>query len=274
LKPETINLRWRLPKPDIPVYQLLFKIAKKFQLLSACFGVRTLNGAIGKAPSRNRKCEIQDGGCQTGSTCVSASIQDSKKISEANPMFSGSGNSMVLLIMLYLETGSEKFKMAAAKLELHISQLRYKIAKKFIVFSGSGDSMTPWKGSMSKRKWHIWLLNFVFLFLNCMHSELVDKLPPSWISDFRFRDVALQKAPLSSPIQKYADSLWTFYNVLYRSWNTGTSRSVPPIEFLTSGFEMASSRQRHWLVRPRKHGVAIGISFLSDLDLEMRWGVI
>jgi hypothetical protein len=57
---------------------------------------------------------------KTGYTCISASIQDSKEISEANPMFSGSGNSMVLLVMLCLETGSEKFKMAAAKPELHV----------------------------------------------------------------------------------------------------------------------------------------------------------
>jgi hypothetical protein len=48
LKPETINSRWRLPKPDVPVSQLLYKIAKKFQLLSACFGGRKLNGAIGE----------------------------------------------------------------------------------------------------------------------------------------------------------------------------------------------------------------------------------
>jgi hypothetical protein len=50
---ETGNDKFKmaLPKPDLPVSQLLFKIAKKFQLLSACFGVRKLNGAIGKASS-------------------------------------------------------------------------------------------------------------------------------------------------------------------------------------------------------------------------------
>ena len=37
---------------------------------SSVFGVGELNGAIGKAPSTNRKWEIQNGGCQTGSTCV------------------------------------------------------------------------------------------------------------------------------------------------------------------------------------------------------------
>jgi hypothetical protein len=49
----------------------------------------------------------------TGSTCISASIQDSKEISNANPVFSGSRNSMTLLRRLYLETRNQKFKMAA-----------------------------------------------------------------------------------------------------------------------------------------------------------------
>jgi hypothetical protein len=67
-------------------------------------------------------------------------------------MFLGLENRVVLLVMLYLETGSEKIKMAVAKPEVHLAQLQYKIAKKFILFSGSGNSMTPSKGSMSKRK--------------------------------------------------------------------------------------------------------------------------
>jgi hypothetical protein len=46
-------------------------------------------------------------------------------------MFSGSENSMALLVMLYLETGSQIFKMAAAKPEVSVSQRLYKIAKKF-----------------------------------------------------------------------------------------------------------------------------------------------
>ena len=33
-----------------------------------------------KAPSPNRKREIQDGGGLTGSTCISASVQDRKEI--------------------------------------------------------------------------------------------------------------------------------------------------------------------------------------------------
>jgi hypothetical protein len=54
-------------------------------------------------------------------------------------------------------------------------------------------------------------------FFNCTHGELVDELPPSRISYFRFRDVALQKLPLSSPTQKHADSSWNFSAILCRS---------------------------------------------------------
>jgi hypothetical protein len=78
-------------------------------------------------------------------------MQDSKEIPTIC-MFLGLANTVALLVMLYLETGTEKFKMVAPKPEVPISQLQYKIAKKFILFSGSGNSMTPSKGSMSKRK--------------------------------------------------------------------------------------------------------------------------
>jgi hypothetical protein len=64
----------------------------------------------------------------------------------------GLENTVALLVMHYLETVSEKFKMAAAKPEIHVSQLQYKIAKKFILFPGLGNSMTLSKGSMSKQK--------------------------------------------------------------------------------------------------------------------------
>jgi hypothetical protein len=64
MKPETKNSRRRLPKPDVPVSKLLYKIAKKFQRLPHVLGVEELNGDIGKAPSRNQKSEIQDGGAK------------------------------------------------------------------------------------------------------------------------------------------------------------------------------------------------------------------
>jgi hypothetical protein len=80
LKPEAINSRWRLPKPDVHISHL---------------------------------------------------YEDSKEISTAICIFMGSGNSMALSRTLYLETGSPKFNMAAVKPEVPLSQLLYKIAKKF-----------------------------------------------------------------------------------------------------------------------------------------------
>jgi hypothetical protein len=71
-KREVRTSRWLLPKPDVPVSQLLYKIAKKLQWLPHVFG--ELDGAIGNAPSRNMKSNIRDNGCQTGCICISASI--------------------------------------------------------------------------------------------------------------------------------------------------------------------------------------------------------
>jgi hypothetical protein len=123
LKPEVRKSRWRrqtgckyisAPRQDskeIPTAICMF------------LGVRELNNAVRKAPSRNRKSDIQDGGCQTGSTCILASMQDGIEIPEGNPMSSGSENSMALLVMLCLETGSQICKIAAAKPEVRVSQL-------------------------------------------------------------------------------------------------------------------------------------------------------
>jgi hypothetical protein len=74
---------------------------------------------------------------KTGCTCISASMQRSKEIPMAICRFLGLETTVALLVMLYLETGSEKFKMAAVTAEVPISQLQYKIPKKFILFSGS-----------------------------------------------------------------------------------------------------------------------------------------
>jgi hypothetical protein len=78
-------------------------------------GVEKLNNAIREDWCRNRKRDIQHGGCQKGCTYISTSMQDSKGIPKANCMFSGSGNSVALSGRLYLEIGSQNFKMAAAK---------------------------------------------------------------------------------------------------------------------------------------------------------------
>jgi hypothetical protein len=138
-------------KLDVPVSQLLYKIEEKIQWLPACFGVGDLDDAIEKVPSPNRKSEIQDGGCQTRSTWISASTQDSKEIATANPMFSGSQNFVMLSGRTDVGTGSEKFKTAAAKPEVSVSQLIYKIAKKFWQLSaclqGRGTHWCYWEDS-------------------------------------------------------------------------------------------------------------------------------
>jgi hypothetical protein len=100
-------------KPEVPVSQLLYKIAKKSQLLSACFwGQRTQwryrEGFILKLEVRYSRWRRQ-----TGSTFISASIQDSKEIPIAICMFLGSENTMAISRRLHLETGSQIFKIAA-----------------------------------------------------------------------------------------------------------------------------------------------------------------
>jgi hypothetical protein len=60
---------------------------------------------------------MQDGGCQTGSTFISASIEDRKEIPTVVCMFSGSRSSLVLSKEVDVKIGSEKFKMADAKTE-------------------------------------------------------------------------------------------------------------------------------------------------------------
>src|SRR5664279_238735 len=106
------------------------------------FGVQELNGDNPNTIRCNRKSEIQDGGRQTGSTFISASIPDSNEIPTATPMFSGSRNSMVITRLPPYVTGSRKFKMVAVKLEVLLYQLLYQIATKFqrllLCFRGPG----------------------------------------------------------------------------------------------------------------------------------------
>src|SRR5664279_2810988 len=59
--------------------------------------------------------EIQDGGRLTGSTYISACRRDRNAFSTANPTFSGSSNSMVILRIISDIIGSLKSKMAAGK---------------------------------------------------------------------------------------------------------------------------------------------------------------
>jgi hypothetical protein len=78
-------------------------------------------------------------------------MPDSKEITTAIYMFLASRISSMLSGRLNLETGSQKFKVAAAEQEVHASQHLYKITK-IILFSGLGNLMKLSKGSMSERK--------------------------------------------------------------------------------------------------------------------------
>jgi hypothetical protein len=62
---------------------------------------------------------------------VSQLLYRTADISTANPMFSGSGNSVALLEIISVVTESQKCKISAAKTDAPVSQLIYKIAKEF-----------------------------------------------------------------------------------------------------------------------------------------------
>src|SRR6476661_6453337 len=79
--------------------------------------------------------QIQDGGRQTGSSHISACRHGRRKIPGANPMVSRSTSSSKLLAMPQYVTGSGKFKMAAVKPEVAISQLADSLEEKFQVLT-------------------------------------------------------------------------------------------------------------------------------------------
>ena len=73
-------------------------------------------------------------GVITYDKCSAPSVTVPKTFYWLFPCFFGSGNSMTLserCLWLDVDTGSEKFKMTAAKPEVPVSQLLYKIPKKF-----------------------------------------------------------------------------------------------------------------------------------------------
>jgi hypothetical protein len=76
-------------KPEVSISQLLHKIETKFQRLTPIFGVHQFTETHRNTVTCNRKLEIQDGGCQTGSIYISASTQDRNEIPTANPHFRG-----------------------------------------------------------------------------------------------------------------------------------------------------------------------------------------
>ena len=66
---------------------------------------------------------LKGGGGKTSPRCISASRLARNKIPTASRMFSGSNFSMVPSVTVLDEAGSQKSKMAAEILQLHVSQL-------------------------------------------------------------------------------------------------------------------------------------------------------
>jgi hypothetical protein len=101
-----------------------------------------------------------------------------KGFQRLNPCFRGRGTQWRYRGRIDVVIGSEKFKMAAAIPDIPdvpVSQLIYKIAKKFQLLSACFRSReTQWRsqvGSISQRKWYIWLWNVVILIPNCRHGK-------------------------------------------------------------------------------------------------------
>ena len=118
-------------KQEILIYQLLYQTTTPLQKPPHIFEVQQLNDTMANTVRCNRKSEIQVVGRQTGRTYISASILDSNAVPKATSTFLGSSNSIALWRILSDVTGSRKFKMAAAKPEVLISQLLNQIATPF-----------------------------------------------------------------------------------------------------------------------------------------------
>src|SRR5208282_5060985 len=124
-------LKMAAAKPEVVISQLLEKISTPYQRQNPIFKVQQPNGTLANSARCNRKSVFKDGGCQTGSSFISASKQDINAVLTANPPFSGSSNPMELLRIVPGVTGSRLLKMAAAKPEVVISQLLEKISTPF-----------------------------------------------------------------------------------------------------------------------------------------------
>ena len=119
-------------KPEILISQPVYNITAPFQRLYPCFrGPGIHSSYVLILCDASGQSKIQDGGSQTGSTYISACIKHSCTIPKAIPMFSRSGNSIKLLLILYYASGSKKSKMAAYKPGTFISQLVYNVDVQF-----------------------------------------------------------------------------------------------------------------------------------------------
>jgi len=73
-------------KPEVLIYQLLDKIAMKFQRLPYVFGVHELSDTVVDTARCNRKSKTHDGGRCTERTYIWASREGGDKTQTAMPM--------------------------------------------------------------------------------------------------------------------------------------------------------------------------------------------
>jgi len=118
-KPE-IAAKW-LTDTNTSVSQLLWHIETKFQRLPPIFGTREHIGVSKDTARCNRKSEMK---MAAGKPKISAPRWDRNVISTARSRVSELRNSVAPLRILSDVTGSQKLNMAAAKLEVLISQLQ------------------------------------------------------------------------------------------------------------------------------------------------------
>ena len=116
-------------KPGLTISRLVVHLCngarvKTVQLILCRLAVQLFNGACANTVGPNRKSEIQYGGCQTGSTRISAPRGDRNEIPTATPTFSESSFSMEPLSTLWDVTGSQKSKMAAATGQVSAAESR------------------------------------------------------------------------------------------------------------------------------------------------------
>ena len=88
-------------------------------------------GLMGELCDGTGSGKIQDGGRQTSNACIFAPRQDINEIPTAIPMFLESSIPTRLVEILCNQIGSWHSKMAASKLQMHVSAIPDKISAKF-----------------------------------------------------------------------------------------------------------------------------------------------
>jgi hypothetical protein len=172
LKPEIRNSRWRRQTgntcispsrqdgKEIPTVICMFSVSRNSVVLSKTIDVETGSEDFKMAAAK------------TGYTCISASMQGNEEMPKANFRFSRSDNSVALIVMHYLETGSE-IQDGIAKPDVPVFKILCKTAKKFQLLSACfWGWRTQWrywlcfvlKPEVRNSRW--WLPNRKYMYLS------------------------------------------------------------------------------------------------------------